>query len=134
MTLFERISYLAKKHDKSLKEVAEELGLSRNAIYQWKTSSPKADTLQKVATYFNVSTDYLLGRTDDPNPNSPGVALDWDDTLFRDGDNSEKEKDVRLIQRAALEMSDDERKVAIDLWKAAFGKVFPDSKKGNDQE
>ncbi|MDT2553098.1 helix-turn-helix transcriptional regulator [Enterococcus raffinosus] len=62
MTLFERISYLAKKRDKSLKEVAEELGLSRNAIYQWKTSSPKADTLQKVAEYFDVSVDYLLGR------------------------------------------------------------------------
>lgn len=62
MTLFERISYLAKKRDKSIKEVAEELGLSRNAIYQWKTSSPKADTLQKVAEYFDVSVDYLLGR------------------------------------------------------------------------
>ena len=62
MTLFERISKLAKKRDKSLKEVAEELGLSRNAIYQWKTSSPKADTLQKVADYFGVSVDYLLGR------------------------------------------------------------------------
>lgn len=62
LTLFERISYLAKKRDKSLKEVAEELGLSRNAIYQWKTSSPKADTLQKVAEYFDVSVDYLLGR------------------------------------------------------------------------
>lgn len=62
LTLFERISYLAKKRDKSIKEVAEELGLSRNAIYQWKTSSPKADTLQKVAEYFDVSVDYLLGR------------------------------------------------------------------------
>lgn len=62
LTLFERISKLAKKRDKSLKEVAEELGLSRNAIYQWKTSSPKADTLQKVADYFGVSVDYLLGR------------------------------------------------------------------------
>ncbi|EGP5600122.1 helix-turn-helix domain-containing protein [Enterococcus hirae] len=67
VTLFERISYLAKKRDKSLKEIAEELGLSRNAIYQWKTSSPKAETLQKVADYFHVSTDYLLDRTDTPN-------------------------------------------------------------------
>ena len=30
-----------------------------------KTSSPKADTLQKVADYFGVTTDYLLGR-DEP--------------------------------------------------------------------
>ncbi|AUB52192.1 helix-turn-helix domain-containing protein [Enterococcus mundtii] len=66
MTLFERISELAKKRGKSLKEVAEDLGLSRNAIYQWRTSSPKADTLQKVAKYFNVTTDYLLDGTDTP--------------------------------------------------------------------
>lgn len=79
MTLFEKISYLAKKRDKSLKEVAEELGLSRNAIYQWKTSSPKADTLQKVAEYFSVSTDYLLGRENNPEStekeNSTAVQL-----------------------------------------------------------
>ncbi|MDT2613128.1 helix-turn-helix domain-containing protein [Enterococcus dongliensis] len=78
MTLFERISILAKKHDKSLKEVAEDLGLSRNAIYQWKTSSPKADTLQKVATYFKVSTDFLLGKTD--NPSTKGDLLDEEET------------------------------------------------------
>ncbi|WP_270277139.1 helix-turn-helix domain-containing protein [Enterococcus casseliflavus] len=70
MTLFERISDLAKKRDKSLKEVAEELGLSRNAIYQWRTSSPKADTLQKVAKYFNVTTDYLLNGTNASPTNS----------------------------------------------------------------
>ncbi len=27
-------------------------------------SSPKAETLEKVADYFNVSVDYLLGRTE----------------------------------------------------------------------
>lgn len=38
-----------------------------NAFYKWRTQSPKVDTIQKVADYFNVSTDYLLGRVDDPN-------------------------------------------------------------------
>lgn len=68
MTLFERISELTKKQGKSLKDVAEELGLSRHAFYSWKTSSPKAESLEKVANYFNVTTDYLLGRTDKPSP------------------------------------------------------------------
>ncbi|SBO16275.1 helix-turn-helix domain-containing protein [Carnobacterium divergens] len=65
MLLYERISELAKKQGVSVPQLSENLGLSRNAIYQWKTSSPKADTLQKVADYFGVSTDYLLGR-DEP--------------------------------------------------------------------
>ncbi len=64
--LFERVKDLAKKRNKNLKQVAEEIGLSENAFYKWKNQSPKAETLQKVADYFGVTTDYLLGRTDTP--------------------------------------------------------------------
>lgn len=64
--LFERVKNLAKKRNKNLKQVAEEIGLSENAFYKWKNQSPKAETLQKVADYFGVTTDYLLGRTDTP--------------------------------------------------------------------
>lgn len=71
MTLFERVSELAKKQGKSLNKISEDNGLSKNALYQWKTSSPKAETLELIANYFHVSTDYLLGRTDNPNA---GVA------------------------------------------------------------
>ncbi|GGD06109.1 helix-turn-helix domain-containing protein [Enterococcus wangshanyuanii] len=67
MNLFDRVSQLSKKQGLSLVELAEKLDLSRHAFYSWKTSSPKAETLQKVAEYFEVSTDYLLGRTDNPN-------------------------------------------------------------------
>ncbi|HAQ8710598.1 TPA: helix-turn-helix transcriptional regulator, partial [Enterococcus faecium] len=31
---------------------------------RWNKSTPSGDKIQKVADYFNVSTDYLLGRTD----------------------------------------------------------------------
>lgn len=67
MTTFDRIKELSKRRGKSPKQVALELGLGENLFYKWKTSSPTADKLQLVADYFNVSTDYLLGRTDDPN-------------------------------------------------------------------
>lgn len=69
MTLFERIKSLANQRDKSMKEVALELGFSENLFYRWKTTEPKARDLQKVADYFNVSVDYLLGREDDSNSN-----------------------------------------------------------------
>lgn len=64
--LFDKVKELAKKQGKSLKQVAEDIGLSENALYKWKTQSPKAETLQKVADYFNVTTDYLLGRNNTP--------------------------------------------------------------------
>ena len=68
MTVFDRIKELADKQGISVSKVAIDLGFSENLFYQWKKSSPKSDRLQKVADYFNVSVDYLLGRTDVPEP------------------------------------------------------------------
>lgn len=65
--LFERVKELCKKRGISISELENRIGFGKNSIYKWKTQSPKIETLQKVADYFRVSTDYLLGRTDDPN-------------------------------------------------------------------
>lgn len=62
MTMLDRVKELSKKRNKTLVEVAEDLGLSRHAFYSWDRSSPKTSTLEKVADYFGVSVDYLLGR------------------------------------------------------------------------
>lgn len=62
--LFDRVKELSEQRGENLKSVALKLGFSENAFYKWKTQSPKSETLEKVADYFDVSTDYLLGRTD----------------------------------------------------------------------
>lgn len=42
------------------------LNLSKNCFRKWENGSiPNVDTAKKIAEYFNVSVDYLLGRTDD---------------------------------------------------------------------
>jgi transcriptional regulator with XRE-family HTH domain len=71
MNLLERIKKLAKQKDISIYQLEEEIDIGRNTIYQWNKRTPSADKLQKVADYFNVSTDYLLGRTEDPNSGVP---------------------------------------------------------------
>ncbi|MFX3930990.1 helix-turn-helix domain-containing protein [Streptococcus suis] len=63
---FERIKELAKSRGVTLGGLEERLGLSRNSIYTMKNKKPSAERLQLIADYFNVSTDYLLGRTDNP--------------------------------------------------------------------
>lgn len=63
---FEIVKELCKKHGISLNALEEKLGYSRNALYKLKTQKPSAERLQQIADYFNVSTDYLLGRTDNP--------------------------------------------------------------------
>lgn len=62
MTTFERIKFLADKQGKNLKTVATDLGFSENALYKWKNQSPTTENLSKVADYFDVSLDYLVGR------------------------------------------------------------------------
>ncbi|MFM0761341.1 helix-turn-helix transcriptional regulator [Streptococcus suis] len=70
---FEKIKELADKQGISINKLEERLGYSRNTIYNLKTKKPNAERLAEIADYFNVSTDYLLGRTDNPR-----IATDSD--------------------------------------------------------
>lgn len=72
---FEKIKELAKKRGKALGQVEEDLGYGRNTLYKIKNSTPNAERIAEIANYFDVSTDYLLGRTDNP-------------TIAKDGDAS----------------------------------------------
>ncbi|MGQ2286734.1 helix-turn-helix domain-containing protein [Leuconostoc suionicum] len=67
MTLLSRTKEISKKRGLSLDELAIKAGLSSKSIYQWDRSSPKSENLEKVANVLNVSTDYLLERTDKMN-------------------------------------------------------------------
>lgn len=63
---FEIVKELCKKQGISLNVLEEKLGLGKNSLYGLKRNQPSADRLQEIADYFNVSIDYLLGRTDNP--------------------------------------------------------------------
>lgn len=69
MTIVERIKELQVKKDgkTSLNKLEQELGLGKSTIASWATKKPSSDKLEKIADYFGVSVDYLLGReqTDD---------------------------------------------------------------------
>lgn len=68
MALIDRVKETAKKNGYSLTEVAIKAGIGEKSIYAWTTREPTVATLQKVADVLHVSTDYLLGRTDEMNP------------------------------------------------------------------
>lgn len=55
------------KHISQVK-LSMDLNLAQNTISQYETETRQADyqTLILIADYFNVSIDYLLGRTDNP--------------------------------------------------------------------
>lgn len=63
---FEIVKDLCEKQGISLNTLEEKLELGKNSLYGLKRNQPSAERLQQIADYFNVSTDYLLGRTDNP--------------------------------------------------------------------
>ncbi|SCL87903.1 helix-turn-helix domain-containing protein [Sporanaerobacter sp. PP17-6a] len=62
MNLLDRIKELCLEKKISQRKLESNLGLSNGATSKWGKSSPSADVLEKVADYFGVSTDYLLGK------------------------------------------------------------------------
>ena len=61
-----RLAELMKLNDKKQADIAGIIGVSSVAVGQYCRSEtlPSIENLIKIADYFDVSTDYLLGRTD----------------------------------------------------------------------
>ena len=96
----EKIKELALKQGISLQKVAEDLGYSINYLYTLKEKTPKSDRLQEIADYFNVSTDYLLGRTENPRIASDTSIVDTDPI---------EEQTLVMFRKETEDMSDDEK-------------------------
>ena len=63
-----RLKELRKKNNISQLKLAMDLQLNQNAISRYETGAREADyaTLIRIADYFDISIDYLLERTDNP--------------------------------------------------------------------
>ena len=66
-----RLKELRKKKNISQLRLATELNTTQNTISRYETGErePGIDELIKIADYFNVSVDYLIGRTENPKMN-----------------------------------------------------------------
>lgn len=65
---FQRLEDLRVDNDKTQIEIAEYLNLNRNVYWRYEKGEREVPVwaLIKLADYYRVSTDYLLGLTDDP--------------------------------------------------------------------
>lgn len=76
----------------SLNSLEDKLGLGKNSLYGLKRNQPSAERLQQIADYFQVSTDYLLGRT-----NNPAIAGEPEKFYFEG-----QEVDVEQLANTAM--------------------------------
>ena len=67
----ERLTRLRKQKLITMKVLSENIGLTKAAIGNLENGykSPSLDTVISLADFFEVSVDYLIGRTDNPNIN-----------------------------------------------------------------
>lgn len=63
MSLVDRIQSLCSSENTTLISLERKLGFGRGTIRKWDENSPSIDKIQKVADYFKIPTDYLLGRS-----------------------------------------------------------------------
>jgi transcriptional regulator with XRE-family HTH domain len=92
---------------KTQEEVAKAVGLSRARYSHYENDrvEPDIETIQKFATYFHVTTDYLLGLSDSPKNESIEIKNIIDDprtTLmfqdFKDLSDEQKEEALEMIK------------------------------------
>lgn len=97
MNAYEKIKELATEKGMSVRELEINLGYSNGYFGKWKKVSPNSEGLRKVADYFNVSVDYLLGRTDNKYLNANQEA---DDDILERALNSAMSYDGKGISDA----------------------------------
>lgn len=90
------------------KQTALELGISERAYitYEYGEREPKLETLQKLADFYGVTTDYLLGRPGAKPPESP----------IDEFAKAERLKELeKIIIKEYLELGNEEREAVLDF-------------------
>ena len=100
----DRIKELREEYKITQKQLSEILGVTRTAVSKWEAgeNGPNSEILVKLADYFNVSTDYLLGLTE--TKNAP-VKLDKDE-------RSEVDK---LVWDVISKLTDEQKQLVLAL-------------------
>ncbi|MGO1366199.1 MAG: helix-turn-helix domain-containing protein [Lactococcus lactis] len=101
MDLYEKIKELAAQKNVSIRQIEEKLSFSNATIRRWKTQTPGVDKIQKVADYFGVTVDSLLGREKDEESQTPEFS-----TLQRRARNLSQADQRRLLKIMDLTFTD----------------------------
>lgn len=103
-----RLQMLRKDAKISQQKLADAIGVSRSTIAMWESAASQPDNqlLQSLADYFDVSVDYLLGRTDEKSPgqsNSPELDMDSIEyALYGTARELDEDEKQQLLELAKL--------------------------------
>lgn len=95
--LFDRICTLCAANGITERELEVLCGLSRLAIAKWEKGSAFIENVQKVADYFDVSVDFLIGKTDNPKSHKNKKQLIDENNRLKDAVQQYKLTTERFI-------------------------------------
>ena len=111
MDTIDRIFKIMEEKQLSAYAVSKNTGIANSTISDWKKGKgrPSADNIAALADYFNVSTDYLLGRTPYKRPTDDPDLVWGYGTLDRDLTPDELEQ-VKSYVEMMIKAHDSEKK------------------------
>ena len=105
----ERLKSLRKEQNLTQQKIAEKLNISRGSYAQWEAqrTQPSSKSVETLANFFDVSTDYLLGNTDIKNQNQFDEDLEKSLDTFKSFDGKpmydEDREKIREFLRKRME-------------------------------
>ena len=80
---FNRFKQLCDQRNISVYRACTEIGLNRSAVAKWKNGGkPNGSTAAKLAEFFGVTTDYLLGQSEERTPGEKIRAVSVEEIKF----------------------------------------------------
>ncbi|GKV69817.1 transcriptional regulator [Sporosarcina sp. NCCP-2716] len=80
-------------------EIERKTGISNGQIRRWDVSSPKTENVRKVADFFDVSVDYLIGRTEEPYIETIAAHHDGEEWTDEEREEIERFKEFVRMKR-----------------------------------
>ncbi len=115
--LAQRLLYLRQQKKKTQAEMANLLGITRQAYgyYEKGEREPDTESLNKLADFFDVSVDYLLGRTD--KPRSLERVNDFDEKEQAEFEAFINNPEYGLFFRDYLSAPEERRREMWEIWR-----------------
>lgn len=117
----ERVKELASKRRITIAELERTLKIANGTIGKWDKQNPSIEPLTKIADYFNVTTDYLLGRNQTPEDATEKETKELKNILQNEAGLTYSQETVTPEDRAAIDSM-----IASYYWNKGRNRIFND--------
>lgn len=117
----ERVKELASDHHITIAELERTLKIANGTIGKWDKQNPSIEPLTKIADYFDVTTDYLLGRNQTPKDATEKESKELKNIINNEAGLTYSEESVTPEDRAAIDSM-----IAAYYWNKGRHRIFDD--------